>query len=53
MNALRTFCARYGLDVLAVGGAVLVALGLGLYSPPLAPIVLGLGLIATARFGSH
>ncbi len=40
-------------DVLAVVGVVLIAVGLGLYSAPLAPIVLGLGLIATVRFGGH
>lgn len=54
MTALRraaVWVGRYVDEALAIGGLVLLAAGLGLYSPPLLPIVLGLGLLATVRFG--
>jgi hypothetical protein len=50
MTRLRRARARIN-DVLAVAGLVLVAYGLGLYSPPLTPIIVGLGLILLFGFG--
>lgn len=44
---------EYALDVMTVAGLVLVAAGLGMYSPPLTPIVLGLGLLITVRLGGR
>lgn len=56
MTAVRRAAAwarLYVLDAAAVAGVVLVAIGLGQYSAPLLPIVLGLGLLATVRFGGR
>jgi hypothetical protein len=60
MTALRRAAAIAGrsvLDVLAIVGLLLVAYGAGQAPAPwgavLAPVILGLGLLATVRFGSH
>lgn len=44
---------EYALDVMTVAGVILVAVGLGMYSPPLLPIVLGIGLVGTVRLGGR
>lgn len=53
MTRVRGALRTYAGDVLVVTGLVLVALGAALYSPPLGPIILGLGLIASVRLGSR
>lgn len=56
MTALRrvtSVARRYILDAIALAGLGLLAYGLGQYSSPLLPIVLGLGLLASVRFGSR
>jgi hypothetical protein len=40
-------------DIATVAGFALVAFGLGLYSPPLLPIALGVGLLLAIRLGSR
>jgi hypothetical protein len=53
MTRLRQLFDRFAMDVGAVAGVALMAYGFGLYSPPLLPIALGLGLLVTVRFGSR
>ena len=40
-------------DMLVLTGLCLIAIGAGWYSLGLAPIILGLGLIAAVRYGSR
>lgn len=53
LTRVKTRARDYALDAASIAGVVLVAVGLGMYSPPLTPIVLGLGLLATVRLGSR
>lgn len=53
LRRAATLVRASAFDALALGGLALLAYGLGLYSPPLAPIVLGLGLLAAVRFGTR
>lgn len=57
MTRLRAALGRYALDVLAIAGWILVAAGAarvpGGWGDVLGPVVLGLGLLATVRFGSR
>lgn len=56
MTRLRTLLRSIrssASDLIVLAGLALIALGLGLYSAPLAPIVLGIALIAAVRFGSR
>jgi hypothetical protein len=55
-NLAKTVTTRtrsWASDLVVLAGLGLLAFGLGQYSPPLAPIVIGLGLIVTVGFGSH
>ena len=54
MTALRRAAStaiRYVDEVLAIAGLGLLAFGFGQLHPALGPIVLGIGLLMTVRFG--
>lgn len=57
MKRLRALADRVALDVLALAGLGLVSYGAwqvpGGWGAVLGPVILGLGLLAAVRFGTH
>lgn len=57
MIRLRTILSRYALDLLAIGGLLFIAYGLGQAPEPwgamFGPVAFGLGLVGAVRLGAR